>query len=203
MSRRLHILATTGLTAALLIVAGCGTTDKIAPPRSGEVSHGTFDFVSSGADPAHFYNPPASRGTIGDLSGPDVVGGGPVHVSDFPGKVVVVNLWGSWCAPCRAEIPGLQQVFAQTQAADVRFLGVDVRDMRSAATAFLSDQAATYPSIFDPDMTSVGALGAHYPTSVVPTTVVLDRRHRVAAVFIEPLRPEVLMPTLQRLVAEP
>ncbi|SUA47498.1 TlpA family protein disulfide reductase [Nocardia africana] len=203
MSRRLRILASAALTAATLIVAACGTTGKIAATKTTEVPHGTFDFVSSGGNPAHYYDPPSARGTIGDLSGPDVVRDTTIHVSDFPGKVVVVNMWGSWCAPCRAEIPGLQQAFAQTQAAGVQFLGVDVRDLRSAATAFISDRAVTYPSIFDPDMTTLGALGAHYPTSVVPTTVVLDRRHRVAAGFIEPLRPDVLVPTVQRLAAEP
>jgi thiol-disulfide isomerase/thioredoxin len=78
-------------------MAGCGTG------RDAVASGGTFDFVSPGGKTRLFYDPPQSRGTIGALSGPDLMTEGKTTaVSDYPGKVEVLNLWGSWCGPCRA-----------------------------------------------------------------------------------------------------
>jgi hypothetical protein len=85
----------------------------------------------------------------------------------------------------------------------VQFLGTDVRDDRDAARDFVTDRRVTYPSIFDPAMRSLIALGRHYPTSVVPTTIFLDRRHRVAAVFLMALLAEDLRPLIDRLTTEP
>jgi thiol-disulfide isomerase/thioredoxin len=124
-----------------------------------------------------------------------------IHVSDFPSKVVVINMWGSWCAPCRTETPELAKVYTETAARGVQFLGIDVRDDRDAARDFVTDRRVTYPSIFDPAMRSLIALGRHYPTSVVPTTMVIDRRHRVAAVFLMALLAEDLRPLIDRLSA--
>ena len=94
----------TTMAACVLVVgsliAACGTgLDAVA-------TGGTFDFVSPGGKTQIFYDPPQSRGTVGELSGPDLmVDGKTTAVSDFPGKVVVLNLWGQWCGPCRAEAP--------------------------------------------------------------------------------------------------
>lgn len=127
----------------------------------------------------------------------------PIHLSDFAGKVVVINVWGSWCAPCRTETPELEKVYAETAPRGVQFLGIDVRDRRDAARDFVTDRQVTYPSIFDPEMRSMIALGRNYPTSVVPTTMVLDRQHRVAAVFLMALLADDLRPLIGRLADEP
>lgn len=166
------------------------------------VQGGTFEFVSPGGKTDVFYDPPDARGTIGDVTGPALMTGQPVHLSDFAGKVVVINVWGSWCAPCRTETPDLEKVFAETAPLGVQFLGIDVRDDRFAAQDFVTDRKVTYPSIFDPSMRSLIALGKGYPTSVVPTTMVLDRRHRVAVVFLRALLAEDLRPVVQRIAAE-
>lgn len=183
---------------SVVAISGCGTgSDAVA-------TGGSFDFVSPGGKTQIFYEPPQSRGTIGALAGPDLmVDGKTTAVSDYPGKVVVLNLWGSWCGPCRTETPELEKVYTATAARGVQFLGIDVRDSRDAAHDFVTDVHVTYPSIFDPSMRTLIALGAHYPTSVVPTTVVLDRRHRVAAVFLQALLVEDLQPVLERVAAEP
>lgn len=183
----------------LAVVPACSTgTDAVA------TGGGTFQFVSPGGQTEIFYDPPSARGTIGDLSGPDLMSDEDetISVDDFPGQVVVLNIWGQWCGPCRAEAPALEQVYEQTEDLGVAFLGINVRDNhRNKARDFVIDNDIGYPSVYDPSMRSLLALGG-IPTSVVPTTVVLDRDHRVAAVFLRAIIAEDLMPVVQRIAAE-
>jgi thiol-disulfide isomerase/thioredoxin len=126
-----------------------------------------------------------------------------VLLDDFAGQVVVINVWGQWCGPCRTEMPELQQVYDATRAEGVAFLGIDVRDNnRQAAVDFIVDRNVTFPSIYDPSMRTMIALGARYPTTVIPSTIVLDRGHRVAAVFLRALLAEDLEPVVRRLAVE-
>ncbi len=127
-----------------------------------------------------------------------------VSLDDFADKVVVINVWGQWCGPCRSEISQLQKVYDATKADGVAFLGIDVRDNnRDAARDFVIDRKVTFPSIYDPSMRTMIAFGGKYPTTVIPSTIVLDREHRVAAVFLRELLAEDLQPVVQRLAAEP
>jgi len=196
MPNRPRALAFCAALLAALLAAGCTSG------RDAVVQGGTFEFVSPGGKTDLFYDPPETRGSIGDLSGPALMDDRPIRLSDFAGKVVVVNIWGSWCAPCRTETPELEKVFGETEPLGVAFLGIDVRDDRSAAKDFVTDRNVRYPSIFDPPMRSLIALGKGYPTSVVPTTLVLDRKHRVAAVFLRALLAEDLRPIVRRIAAE-
>jgi thiol-disulfide isomerase/thioredoxin len=185
-----------GLTAAL-ITTGCGTrTDAVAVG-------GTFEFVSPGGQTTIFYDPAEARARVSGLAGESLLEPGrTIRLEDYAGKVVVINIWGSWCGPCRAEMPHLERVWQQTREAGVQFLGVDVRDeARSAAEDFLRDRGVSYPSIYDPPGRSLLAL-AGYPRNVVPSTIVLDRRHRVAAIFLTALLDSDLLPVVQRIAAE-
>lgn len=184
-----------GLLAALLVLAGCSTsTDAVA-------RGGTFEFVTPGGKTEIFYDPPAERGTVGELSGESLLRPGEtISLDRFRGRVVVLNVWGSWCGPCRSEARDLQQVAEQT-AGDATVLGIDVRDRRSAAADFVRNYGLTYPSIFDPPGRTLFALG-NVPRSVVPLTVVLDRHHRVAAVYLREITAEDLLPVVSRLAAE-
>ncbi|WP_454198567.1 TlpA disulfide reductase family protein [Nocardia sp. Marseille-Q1738] len=189
------LLAAVALVAAL---AGCSTgSDAVA-------SGGTFEFVSPGGKTDILYDPPADRGTIGKLAGPDLMTAGKtMSVEDYPGKVVVLNLWGQWCGPCRAEAPALEKVYEATKDKGVAFLGINVRDpQQDKAQDFVVDNKVGYPSIYDPSMRTLLALGGNFPTSVIPTTLVLDRQHRVAAVFLRSLLAEDLQPVVERLAAE-
>ena len=113
-------------------------------------------------------------------------------------------MWGQWCGPCRTEIGQLQKVYDATKADGVAFLGIDVRDNnRDAARDFVTDRKVTFPSIYDPSMRTMIAFGGKYPTTVIPSTIVLDREHRVAAVFLRELLADDLQPVVQRLAAEP
>ena len=110
--------------------------------------------------------------------------GSPLNFSSYRGQVVVVNFWGSWCAPCRSEAPVLAVAAQQYRSAGVSFLGVDVRDTAASALAFTRNYGVSYPSVSDSgsqitlDFTSV------VPIAGTPTTLVVDRTGHIAgAVF--------------------
>jgi thiol-disulfide isomerase/thioredoxin len=185
--------------AVILALTGCSTG------RDAVAQGGTFEFVAPGGKTDIRYDPPERRGRPGPLRGPNLVDPAKtVSLDDFAGKVVVINVWGQWCGPCRAEVSQLQQVYDATRANGVAFLGIDVRDNnRDAAVDFVRDRNVSYPSIYDPPMRTMIAFGGRYPTTVIPSTVVLDRQHRVASVFLRELLAEDLQPVVERLAAEP
>ncbi len=116
-----------------------------------------------------FYDPPASRGTPGPVSGPELMDTSKtLSLKDFEGRVVVINVWGGqWCGPCRSEITQLEQVYTQTRdLGGVAFLGIDVRDNDISAPPrdFVVDRKVTFPpSIYDPAMRTMIAFGGKYP----------------------------------------
>jgi thiol-disulfide isomerase/thioredoxin len=185
------------LAVLATVLAGCSGRDAVA-------QGGTFEFVSPGGKTDIFYDPPAGRGHPGPLSGPDLLDQArSVSLDDFTGRVVVINVWGQWCGPCRAEVAQLQRVYDATRGSGVAFLGIDVRDnSRQAAQDFVNDHHVTFPSIYDPAMRTLIAFGGKYPTTVIPSTLVLDRQHRVAAVFLRELLAEDLQPVVQRVAQE-
>ncbi|MBF6333747.1 TlpA disulfide reductase family protein [Nocardia transvalensis] len=189
------------LACAALVVALAGCSSG----KDAVATGGTFDFVSPGGKTDIFYDPPSARGTIGRLAGPDLMTDGKTtSVEDFPNQVVVLNLWGQWCGPCRAEVPALEKVYEQSRSRGVAFLGINVRDpQQDKARDFMISNHVGYPSIYDPEMRTLLALGGKFPTSVIPTTLVLDRHHRVAAVFLRPLLAEDLQPVIDRIAGEP
>ena len=193
--KRLMALA----SAAIVALAGCSTGDDAV------AQGGTFEFVAPGGKTDIFYDPPGNRGRPGKLDGPELMDPAKtISLDDFTGKVVVINVWGQWCGLCRTEITQLQKVYDKTRRVGVEFLGIDVRDNnRDAAKDFIVDRKVTFPSIYDPPMRTMIAFGGRYPATVIPSTVVLDRQHRVAAVFLRELLAEDLQPVVERLAAEP
>ena len=110
--------------------------------------------------------------------------GSQLSFSSYRGRVVVVNFWGSWCAPCREEAPVLALTAEQYRPAGVAFLGVDVRDTTASALAFTHDFGVTYPSVSDPSSVITLDFTSVVPIAGTPTTLVVDRTGRIAgAVF--------------------
>ena len=182
----------------MLGLTGCATG------RDAVAQGGTFEFVAPGGRTDIFYDPPDSRGRPGPLAGPDLMDPDKtVSLQDFAGDVVVINVWGQWCGPCRTEITQLQKVYDATRDQGVAFLGINVRDNNiDAPRDFVVDRGLTFPSIYDPPMRTMIAFGGRYPATVIPSTVVLDREHRVAAVFLRELLAGDLQPVVERLASE-
>ncbi|WKD56792.1 Thiol:disulfide interchange protein TlpA [Corynebacterium capitovis DSM 44611] len=172
-----HRRALAALCAAALAtgLAGC---------RSGDEGS-TYSFHSPGGKVEIFYDE-AERKPVKEFSGESLTTpGATVNLSDFDGQIVVLNAWGQWCAPCRAEVDDLEQV-QESLAADGTgtVLGINVRDYNAdIARDFVADNRVTYPSLYDPPFKTAASLGG-VPSSVIPTTIVLDKQHRPAAVFL-------------------
>lgn len=104
-----------------------------------------------------------------------------VSLSDFRGKVVVVNVWGSWCGPCRAEAPMLAQASRDLAEKGVVFLGIDSRDpSKDAAKAFVRRFDVPYPSLYDQQGSTLLAFRGTLTPNSVPSTVVVDPQGRVS-----------------------
>lgn len=126
-------------------------------------------------------------------------------VADHRGEVVVVNVWGSWCPPCREEAPLFEKVAEQTADDGVAFVGIDTRETgRRPGLAFQKTFAITYPSLFDPDGRIVlsGFPRGTLNPQTTPSTVVLDRDGRIAVRYQGPMSAEKLRGMLAPLIAE-
>lgn len=125
-----------------------------------------------------------------------------INVRDFAGDVVVLNIWGSWCGPCRTEQAKLNAVYDEQHSQGVEFLGIDIRDDQAAARAFVRTHDVRYPSIVDePDATAL-RFDPRLPADP-PVTVILDRAGRVAAKILGPASGGVLGPLVSQFLAEP
>lgn len=131
--------------------------------------------------------PPALRALYAD--GPALLPAGERHarrvLRRLRGHPVVLNLWGAWCGPCRAEFPLLRRAVAE-HGARIAFLGVDVRDQPGRARAFLRRQPTAYPHLQDPAGRLAVALGAG--TVSTPSTIFLDPDGRIVQVKQGPYR---------------
>ena len=140
----------------------------------------------------------ADREKPGEVSG-QTIDGDDISLDDYAGQVVVVNVWGSWCAPCRAEAPMLADAARDLAKQDVAFLGIDSRDpSESAARAFVRRFAIPYPSIYDQQGRTLLAFRGTLTPNSIPSTVVIDREGRVAASVLG----EISRTTLYDLVEE-
>lgn len=186
--------AALGITSALA-VAGCSTRSGASTPASNGQSSvagspGTTVF-KSGTGPM-----------APSVSGPSV-SGGKLALTAYRGHVVVLNFWGSWCTPCRAEAPGLSALASHFKASGVRFLGIDIRDSPASAQAFMSDFRVAYPSLNDPSDSLALDFRNTVPPAGIPTTLVISRSGRITARVIGEVTYNGLKALVQRAAAEP
>ncbi len=192
MARACAVIA---LAGAGIAVAGCdgGAIGQNTPISDGQ------NFVSSSYASTVFSV--GSRPVAPKVSGTSLTGK-PLTLASYRGDVIVLNFWGSWCAPCRAEAPVLGTLARQMAGRGVRFVGVDIRDEPDAALAFMQDFNVGYPSFSDPsDLIALEFRGVATP-SAIPSTIVIDRSGRIAARIIGGVTYGSLKAILTNLAAE-
>jgi cytochrome c biogenesis protein CcmG/thiol:disulfide interchange protein DsbE len=163
MSARTGFLLTlVAVTLTALIAGGCGG----AEPGASDRSHPNYAKALAGAPP-----PLASLHEQGNKLLQGGIDAYEERISQLRGYPVVVNVWASWCGPCRFEFPVLQELSAR-YGKEVAFLGIDSQDSVDAATTFLREEPVPYPSYGDPDKEIATAIGA---TVGLPDTAFYDR----------------------------
>jgi peroxiredoxin len=193
---RLHRPALIGAAAlAALLATGCsgGPIGADTPLNSGK------SFVGSSYESTVFKI--GSRPQAPAVSG-NTVTGGKLSLAAYHGDVVVLNFWGSWCAPCRDEAPALGTLASEMQPKGVRFIGIDIRDQPDAAQAFMQDFRISYPSISDPSDDIALEFRATDPPAAIPSTIIIDRTGRIAARIIGPVTYRTLQELLNPIIAE-
>ena len=119
-------------------------------------------------------------------------------LADYKGKVVVLNMWASWCEPCREELPLLQTTHEQIASKGGLVLGIDTQDASDAAKQFLAESKATFPSLRDKDK----SYGREFGVTGYPETFLIDRQGRIAAIQRFPVTQAWLDARLPKLLAE-
>jgi len=193
--RALRVAAAVSAAVAVLVLAGCdgGAIGASTPISSGQ------SFVGGSYETTVYK--PDSRPLAPEVSGTTVTG---EHLSlaAYRGDVVVLNFWGSWCEPCRAEAPALGTLARQLYGRGVRFVGIDIRDEPDSALAFMQTFGVDYPSISDPN--DFIALQFHntVPPAAIPSTIVIARSGRIAARVVGPVSYSGLRDLIDQLVTE-
>ena len=184
-----------------LPLAGCSQDADNA--QNAVATGGNFEFITPGGEKVINYEE-SERKPLRTFSGEDVRDTDKtISLEDYEGEIVVLNSWGQWCAPCRAEADDLQEVHSELQKRKIgTVLGINVRDYNpQVSNDFLEDNGLEYPSIYDPPFKTAAALGG-VPTSVVPTTIVLDKQHRPATVFLRSITAKDVMDVVDKLEKE-
>jgi thiol-disulfide isomerase/thioredoxin len=187
----------TSLLAALtlLLVAGCSATGADEPTRNA----GQDGYV--GGQNVLTRVPPGQRKPAPVASGIALGSDRTVSTADFAGKVVVLNVWGSWCAPCRQEAPDLQQASVET-AKVAQFLGINSRDTDPApAEAFTRAFQVTYPSIYDADGKVLLNFAGNLPLSTFPSTLIIDAKGGIAVRISGPISKITLVDLIEDVAA--
>jgi thiol-disulfide isomerase/thioredoxin len=193
-ARSRSALSTAGVAVAALVLSACS---------SGGTSGGSgnTNFITGSDGIATVKK--GDRQAAPDLSG-KTIDGKTLDTADSKGKILVVNVWGSWCSPCRAEADNLVQVAKATADKDVQFVGLNTRDTSTEpAVAFEKKYAVPYPSLYDP----TGKLMLRFKKGTlnpqaIPSTIVIDRDGKIAARALQALSEDKLREMLDPVIAE-
>jgi thiol-disulfide isomerase/thioredoxin len=193
--RRPRIVAAVASIAAMsAVLAGC-SAGRHAGTTSSTKAAGSVDVVGVTTYAA------GERRPVPTLAGQSLEGRSLSLDGLGRGKVVLLNVWASWCGPCREESPMLAAAAKSFEAKGVVFLGIDEQDQAANARAFVSSSGMSYPSFVDRDGSLLRKL-TMLPQLGIPSTLVLDRRSRVAARVIGPITSSEATQIIDKLLAE-
>lgn len=130
--------------------------------------------VKAGRDAPNFSRP--------QLHGPDL------KLSDFKGKAVVLNFWGSWCEPCKAEMPALQKTYEKYKDQGLVVIGVNIGEAPVSVESFVNQYKLTFPILLDRDM----QITKLYRITPIPTTFFIDREGKIEEVVISQMNEAFL-----------
>ncbi|MFF7182893.1 redoxin family protein [Streptomyces sp. NPDC008121] len=190
-------LLAVGTLSAALALSACGSS-----------TNGT----SGGGGDTNFVTNTGGISTVakGERTAPHTIAGETIEgerldVADLKGKVVVLNVWGSWCGPCRAEASHFTKVANDLKPKGVEFVGLNTRDFnKQQAITFEEDYEVPYPSLYDPSGKLIlgGFPKGTLNPQAIPSTVVLDKDGKIAARSLMALDEKKLRSMIEPLLAE-
>jgi thiol-disulfide isomerase/thioredoxin len=125
-----------------------------------------------------------------------LAGGGEVDLAEYRGKVVLLNFWATWCAPCRTEMPAIEQAYQQHRERGFEVLAVDIQERDEDVLEFLREVGVSFPSAID----SVGESVRRYRAIALPTTILIDREGVIRDIRLGPLTESMLQERLARVL---
>ncbi|MER6626151.1 TlpA disulfide reductase family protein [Streptomyces sp. NPDC000931] len=190
--RAVPFLSAAAVTA-VLVLSGCAGGTEIE--TGGEEDR----FISGDGSATEFE--PGERAAAPEVTG-TTFEGDELSLSEYEGRILVVNVWASWCGPCRAEQPVLDEVHAEYGDLGVDFLGVNIKDDETAAAAYTANKGVEYPSLYDQPGEIPQAFRETVPPRAIPSTLVIDPDGNIAARVIGPTTYGQLTGLLDPVVVE-
>lgn len=167
------------VSTMMLVAGGCASADGESVTRPGSGQAGSA-VAAEPVGKSLTWILPDKRQPAPVASGPALSGNGTVSSDDYPGKVVVINVWGSWCGPCRAEARDLAAA-SRASRKKAAFVGINIRDNNpDTARAFVRAFDVPYPHIYDPDGKQLVRFAGTLPPNGIPATLIIDREGRIA-----------------------
>jgi thiol-disulfide isomerase/thioredoxin len=196
-ARTFRMIAAAGVPLLAAVLTGCSTA------ASGGTGTEQANYVVTGGGVVTTY-PLGHRALAPAVTGTDLYGK-PLSLAQFKGKVVVLNFWASWCPPCRAEAPALQQVSGDTKSLGVQFVGVDIRENGpSDGRNFVATHGIDYPSFVDQSARiALEFRGTGIPPETPPSTLVIDRTGHIAARGLGEMRVNQLEALVRDVATDP
>ena len=179
--------------ALLLSVLLCGSlfiaATRVRPAERAVAGNAVQAAATAAALPNH----PAPDFTLVTLDGTQV------RLSELKGQVVLINIWATWCPPCRAEMPMIQAAYERYREQGFTVVAVDLREDPAAVDAFMKERALTFPALLDRD----GRVSSAYRAYALPSSFFVDRNGVIRAVYRGPMPRSVIAGTVEQLLKTP
>ena len=183
----------------LKLVLSCLLLSACATPNASIQNSGESGFISG--DGTATFLQVEERNSAPELKALDF-NDKAIDLNDYKNRVVVLNIWGSWCGPCRKEASELQALYLKNKNSGVEFIGINIRDSKISAEKFITNFGITYPNIFDRDGVKLLGFKSTLPANAIPSTLLVDKNGKVAARQLGPIDRALVQGFISSLVEE-